>query len=112
VLLLLVGLAMVVAGHRFIQRLVAPLVELNRQLRLIAAGDLRRHLPSPTVQRQQAGMAAFMDARMDAILLSAVDSAELVPRARAARQAGIPVIAVDANLADPEAVTALVQTDN
>jgi ABC-type sugar transport system substrate-binding protein len=112
VLLLLVGLAMVVAGHRFIQRLVAPLVELNRQLRLIAAGDLRRHLPSPTVQRQQAGMAAFIDARMDAILLSAVDSAELVPPARAARQAGIPVIAVDANLADPEAVTALVLTDN
>jgi ABC-type sugar transport system substrate-binding protein len=111
-LLLLVGLAVVLAGHRFIQRLVAPLAELNRQLRLIAAGDLRRHLPSPTVQRQQAGLATFMNARMDAILLSAVDSRELVPAARAARAAGIPVIAVDSNLADPEAVTALVQTDN
>jgi ribose transport system substrate-binding protein len=110
--LLLLGLLMLLLGHEFIQGLIAPLVELNHQLRLTAAGDLRHHLPSPTVQRQQAGMAAFIAARMDAILLSAVDSQELVPAARAAAQAGIPVIAVDANLADPTAVTALVQADN
>lgn len=110
--LLLVGVLLIILGHRYIRQLIAPLTDLNRQLRLIAAGDLRRHLPSPTVQRQQAGVAAFMEAAVDAILISAVDSRELVPVARAARLAGIPVIAVDANLADPNAVTALVATDN
>ena len=88
------------------------MIELNRQLRLTAAGDLRRHLPSPTVQHQQAGVVTFVNAGMDAILLAAVDSQELVPVARAAVLAGIPVITVDANLADPDAVTALVATDN
>jgi methyl-accepting chemotaxis protein len=110
--LLLVGLFLLVAGHRYIGRLIAPLTELNQQLRLAAAGDLRRHLPSPTVQRQQAGVTAFVNDAVDAILISAVDSQELVPVARAAMQAGIPVIAVDANLADPAATTALVAADN
>src|SRR5689334_19832701 len=84
--LLLVGLFLLVAGHRYIGRLIAPLTELNQQLRLAAAGDLRRHLPSPTVQRQQAGVTASVNDAVDAILISAVDSHELVPVARAAVQ--------------------------
>ena len=108
----LVGAGVIFAGRRAIARLIAPLADLNRQLRITAAGDLSERLPTETVERQHDGLAAFVAQQVDAILIAAVDSQEMIAPVRAARAAGIPVVAVDSGLNDPDATVAVVQTDN
>jgi ABC-type sugar transport system substrate-binding protein len=112
VIMVLIGGVVLFVGHRAIRRLIAPLTVLNRQLRITAAGDLRQRLSTEIVERQCAGLAGFVATQVDAILIAAVDSQELLPAVQAARAAGVPVIAVDSGLTDPAATVALVQTDN
>ena len=108
----LIAILLLLAGSRVIRRITAPLGELNARLNLTATGDLRGHLLGDAVRRQQTGIAHFIAARVDALLLASVDAQALVSSVRATRAAGIPVIAVDTALADPQAAVALVETDS
>jgi ABC-type sugar transport system substrate-binding protein len=101
-----------ILGRRAIIWLIRPLRELTTRLRLTAAGDLRQRLPTRTATAQAAALQAFVAQRVDAILLAAVDDQSLVPAAREAHRAGIPVIAVDSRLAEAQATNAVVMTDN
>jgi ribose transport system substrate-binding protein len=101
-----------VLGRRAIIWLIRPLRELTTRLRLTAAGDLRHRLPTRTAAAQAGALQAFVAQHVDAILLAAVDDEGLVPAARAARRAGMPVVAVDSRLADAQAANAVVMTDN
>ena len=106
------GVIVALVGHRRIARLSAPLATLNRQLQATAGGDLRMRLPTETALRQSDAVTAFTAARFDAILLAPMDAQELLAPVRAARAAGIPVVTVDATLADPAVALAQVLTDN
>jgi len=54
----------------------------------------------------------FIQKRVDGIVLAPLDSKALVAPVRAAGEAGIPVVIIDSDLADPEAYVSFVATDN
>ena len=54
----------------------------------------------------------FVQKRVDGIVLAPLDSKALVASVRASGEAGIPVVIIDSDLADPEAYISFVATDN
>jgi len=54
----------------------------------------------------------FIQKRVDGIVLAPLDDKALVAPVLAARKAGIPVVIIDSDLADPEAYVSFVATDN
>jgi ribose transport system substrate-binding protein len=54
----------------------------------------------------------FIQKRVDGIVLAPLDSKALVAPVRAAGEAGIPVVIIDSDLADPGAYVSFVATDN
>jgi len=55
---------------------------------------------------------AFVQKRVDGIVLAPLDDKALVAPVRAAGAAGIPVVIIDSGLADPDAYVSFVATDN
>jgi ribose transport system substrate-binding protein len=54
----------------------------------------------------------FIQKRVDGIVLAPLDDTALVAPVRAAKQAGIPVVIIDSNLAQADAYVSFVATDN
>jgi len=54
----------------------------------------------------------FIQKRVDGIVLAPLDDKALIAPVRAARAAGIPVVIIDSDLADPDAYVSFVATDN
>ena len=70
----------------------------------------------PVVEDERAAqinlVETFIQKRVDGIVLAPLDSKALVAPVRAAGEAGIPVVIIDSDLADPGAYVSLVATDN
>jgi len=54
----------------------------------------------------------FVQKRVDGIVLAPLDAKALVAPVRSAKAAGVPVVIIDSNLADPDAYVSFVATDN
>jgi len=54
----------------------------------------------------------FIQKRVDGIVLAPLDAKALVAPVRLAKSAGVPVVIIDSNLADPDAYVSFVATDN
>ena len=54
----------------------------------------------------------FIQKRVDGIVLAPLDDKALIAPVRAAQAAGIPVVIIDSDLADPQAYVSFVATDN
>jgi len=54
----------------------------------------------------------FIQKRVDGIVLAPLDDKALIAPVKAAKAAGIPVVIIDSDLADPEAYVSFVATDN
>jgi ribose transport system substrate-binding protein len=54
----------------------------------------------------------FIQKHVDGIVLAPLDDKALIAPVKAAKQAGIPVVIIDSDLADPEAYVSFVATDN
>jgi len=61
---------------------------------------------------QAAIVASFVDKKIGGIILAPVDGQEIMPSLEAARKAGIPVLALDSEPADPEICIGRVGTDH
>jgi len=63
-------------------------------------------------QTQAAIVASFVDKKIGGIILAPVDGQEIMPSLEAAKKAGIPVLALDSEPADPEICIGRVGTDH
>lgn len=64
----------------------------------------------PNKQLQQ--LEDFIEQKIDGLFISPVDGNAIMPGLEAIRDAGIPIVVVDANPADPDVVNCIVSADN
>lgn len=68
--------------------------------------------PALSVERQKAEIRELIDMGCEVLFVNPVDWRELAPVLEIARQAGVPVIAIDTNVDDESAVMSTVVSDN
>lgn len=70
----------------------------------------------PSAETDIAGQIAiledFINQKVDAIVMAACDAKGLVPTVKKAREAGIPVVAIDSGIEDESLIASFVATDN
>lgn len=68
--------------------------------------------PALSVERQTEAVRALIDEGVEVLFLTPVDYQQMGPALEAARAAGVPVIAIDTELADTAPVAATITSDN
>ncbi|MBL7140732.1 MAG: substrate-binding domain-containing protein [Planctomycetes bacterium] len=90
--------------------------ELNADVAEGAPPKVKILWQGPVVEDDRAAQVnlveTFIQKRVDGIVLAPLDSKALVTPVRSAKTAGVPVVIIDSDLADPEAYVSFVATDN
>ena len=90
-------------------------VDLTKGMQDLASAngiDFAVNDPGGDVTKQIAAIEDYVNSKYDAIIIDAVDSNAVLPALRAAREAGVKVVSVDAVIDDMTAIDAQVGADN